>query len=179
MTETYRLADDQRRNAPNCGPTSIAVLARVSLSDSMAVIRRITNKPANWRGSTNNRRWVARGGEECFKAVKGGDLFKGLVHFGLNPTIDADLNDRLHGVTVEKAVRALSTDKAYLIISGGHAQAVVDGRIFDQSTAVEGDDPRTFWGRRKKVFLVLTVDKRAVIKRPTVKLKLTLKAKEA
>lgn len=179
MTDTYRLAPDQRRNAPNCGPTSIAVLARVSLSDSMSAIRRITNKPANWRGSTKNRRWVAGAGEQWFKAVKGGDLFKGLAHFGLNPTIDADLNDRLHGVTVEKAVRALPTDKAYLIVSGGHAQAVVDGRVFDQSTAVEGDDPRTFWGRRKKIFLVLTVDKLAATKRRTVKLKLTLKAKEA
>lgn len=179
MTETYRLADDQRRNAPNCGPTSVAVLARVSLSDSMSAIRRITNKPANWRGSTKNRRWVVGSCEKWFPVVEGGDLFRGLSHFGLNPTIDADLNDRLHGVAVGKAVKALPTDKAYLIVSGGHAQAVVDGRIFDQSTAVEGDDPRTFWGRRKKIFLVLTVDKLAATKRRTVKLKLTLKAKEA
>lgn len=179
MTETYRLADDQRRNAPNCGPTSVAVLARVSLSDSMSAIRRITNKPANWRGSTRNPRWVSNASEQWSDAVKCGDLFRGLDHFGLNPSIDADLNDRLHGVTVERAVRALPADRAYLIISGGHAQAVVDGRIFDQSTAVEGDDPRTFWGRRKKVFLVLTVDKLAVTKRRNIKLKITLKAKEA
>ena len=47
-----------------------------------------------------------------------------------------------------------------MLITGGHAQAYVDGLVFDQSTKPEGDTPEEYWGRRKKVFLVVTVDRK-------------------
>ena len=48
-----------------------------------------------------------------------------------------------------------------MLITGGHAQAYVDGLVFDQSTKPEGDTPAEYWGRRKKIFLVVTVDRKA------------------
>ncbi len=184
MTDTYRLAPDQRKG-PNCGPTSVSVLAGIPLAEAMRVVGEQTAKPEGWEGETFNGRYTP-GIEHLPKLqrpmlhrVYDGDLFVALNFLGLNPVIDIDINERCAGVTVQNAVRSLPKDKAYLVISGGHAQAYVDGRLFDQGTGVRGDDPAKFWGRRKKVFLVITVDKRAVTKRPAVKLKLTLKAKEA
>ena len=184
MTDIYRLASDQRKG-PNCGPTSVSVLAGIPLAEAMRVVGEQSAKPPGWKGETFNDRYTP-GIEHLPKLqrtmlhrVYDGDLFVGLNFLGLNPVVDIDINERCANLTVQNAVRSLPKDKAYLVISGGHAQAYVDGRLFDQGTGVCGDDPAKFWGRRKKVFLVITVDKRAVTKRRVIKLKITPKAKEA
>jgi hypothetical protein len=149
MTE-YRQPEGVSSNQPNCGPTSVAVLTGMSLRRSMAMIRKIGGYSPKWKGGTKNRRPDPRDG----------DLFKALDKAGLNPRIDADINERVKRCMFKNAVKALPKSGAYLLITGGHAQAYVDGLVFDQSTKPEGDTPSEYWGRRKKVFLVITVDRK-------------------
>ena len=149
MTE-YRQPEGVSRNQPNCGPTSVAVLTGMSLRRSMAMIRKIGGYSPKWKGGTKNRHPDPRDG----------DLFKALDKAGLNPRIDADINERVKRCMFKNAVKALPKSGAYLLITGGHAQAYVDGLVFDQSTKPEGDTPEEYWGRRKKVFLVITVDRK-------------------
>ena len=154
MTE-YKQPQGVDSSAPICGPTSVAVLAGISLHQSMNNIRKVCGYGPKWKGGTRNSRFGSmRDPEE-------GDLFKALDHAGLNPRIDADLNERVKRCTLRNAVRDLPKNGAYMLITGGHAQAYVDGLVFDQSTKPEGDTPAEYWGRRKKVFLVVTVDRKA------------------
>ena len=154
MTE-YKQPQGVDSSAPICGPTSVAVLAGISLHKSMDNIRKLCGYGPKWKGGTKNPRF------DSVRDPQGGDLFKALDYAGLNPRIDADLNERVKRCTFQNAVRALPKDGAYMLITGGHAQAYVDGLVFDQSTKPEGDTPAEYWGRRKKVFLVVTVDRKA------------------
>tara|TARA_R110002020_G_scaffold18695_3_gene64990 strand:- start:1970 stop:3028 length:1059 start_codon:yes stop_codon:yes gene_type:complete len=141
-------------SGPNCGPTSIATLTGKTLAEVMAYIRQTIGKGPNWKGSTLNPKW--KHGETF---IKSGDIFKSLEHFGANPILDAALNDRYQKCQIKTAAEVLPRDKAYLILTGGHAQACVDGRLFDQNTSEGGDEARAFWGRKKKVSLIVTVDR--------------------
>ena len=154
MTE-YKQPRGVDSRAPICGPTAVAVLAGISLHRSMDNIRKLCGYGHKWKGGTKNPRFGS------MRDPEGGDLFKALDHAGLNPRIDTDLNERVKRCTFQNAVRALPKDGAYMLITGGHAQAYVDGLVFDQSTKPEGDAPAEYWGRRKKVFLVVTVDRKA------------------
>jgi hypothetical protein len=154
MTE-YKQPQGVDSSAPICGPTSVAVLAGISLHKSMDNIRKLCGYGPKWKGGTRNPRF------NSMRDPQGGDLFKALDHAGLNPRIDDDINERLSRCTFQNAVRALPKDGAYMLITGGHAQAYVDGLVFDQSTKPEGDTPAEYWGRRKKIFLVVTVDRKA------------------
>jgi hypothetical protein len=154
MTE-YKQPQGVDSRAPICGPTSVAVLAGISLHKSMDNIRKLCGYGPKWKGGTKNPRFSS------VRDPQGGDLFKALDHAGLNPRIDDDINERLSRCTFQNAVRALPKDGAYMLITGGHAQAYVDGLVFDQSTKPEGDTPAEYWGRRKKIFLVVTVDRKA------------------
>jgi hypothetical protein len=154
MTE-YKQPQGVDSSAPICGPTSVAVLAGISLHQSMSSIRKLCGYGPKWKGGTRNPRF------NSMRDPEGGDLFKALDHAGLNPRIDDDINERLSRCTFQNAVRALPKDGAYMLITGGHAQAYVDGLVFDQSTKPEGDTPAEYWGRRKKIFLVVTVDRKA------------------
>ena len=154
MTE-YKQPQAVDSSAPICGPTSVAVLAGISLHKSMNNIRKLCGYGPKWKGGTKNPRFGS------MRDPEGGDLFKALDHVGLNPRIDADLNERVKLCTLRNAVRDLPKNGAYMLITGGHAQAYVDGLVFDQSTKPEGDTPAEYWGRRKKVFLVVTVDRKA------------------
>jgi hypothetical protein len=154
MTE-YKQPQGVDSRAPICGPTSVAVLAGISLHQSMTNIRKLCGYGPKWKGGTKNPRFGS------IRDPQGGDLFKALDHAGLNPRIDNDINERLSRRTFQSAVRALPKDGAYMLITGGHAQAYVDGLVFDQSTKPEGDAPAEYWGRRKQVFLVVTVDRKA------------------
>jgi len=152
----YRSPADRRRG-PNCGPTSIAVLTNQTLTNVMVHIAESTNKRANWKGSTLNPKWsshaIAPG------TIEKGDIFEALTHFGANPVLDADTNERFCGRQIITAAACLPQDKAYLILTGGHAQACVDGLIFDQNSGVEGDDPSKYWGRKKIVSLIIECDR--------------------
>jgi hypothetical protein len=154
MTE-YKQPQGVDSSAPICGPTSVAVLAGISLHKSMDNIRKLCGYGPKWKGGTRNPRF------NSIRDPQSGDLFKALDHAGLNPRIDDDINERLSRCTFQNAVRALPKDGAYMLITGGHAQAYVDGLVFDQSTKPEGDTPAEYWGRRKKIFLVVTVDRKA------------------
>ena len=154
MTE-YKQPQGVDSRAPICGPTSVAVLAGISLHQSMNNIRKLCGYGPKWKGGTKNPRF------DSVRDPQGGDLFKALDYAGLNPRIDPDINERVKRCTFQNAVRALPKGGAYMLITGGHAQAYVDGLVFDQSTKPEGDTPAEYWGRRKKIFLVVTVDRKA------------------
>ena len=158
MTE-YKQPQGVDSRAPICGPTSVAVLAGISLHQSMNNIRKLCGYGPKWKGGTKNPRFGRY--PRSVRSPESGDLFKALDHAGLNPRIDADLNNRVKLCTLRNAVRDLPKDGAYMLITGGHAQAYVDGLVFDQSTKPEGDTPAEYWGCRKKVFLVVTVDRKA------------------
>jgi hypothetical protein len=117
----------------------------------MASIKIEGNYPANWKGATRNRGASFTG--------EGGDCFKALAHCGMNPVVETALEERHNGRQLQNVVADLPTDRAYFICTGGHAQAVVDGRIFDQSTSPDGDPVATYWGRRKKVNVIISVDR--------------------
>ena len=154
MTE-YRQPEGASSNQPNCGPTSVAVLTGMSLRQSMAMIRKIGGYSPKWKGGTKNPRF------NSFRDPRDGDLFKALDKAGFNPRVDSDINERVQRCTLQNVVKTLPKSGAYLLITGGHAQAYVDGLVFDQSTKPEGDTPAEYWGRRKKVFLVVTVDRKS------------------
>ena len=153
MTE-YRQPDGVSNRLPICGPTSVAVLAGIPLRQSMANIRKLCGYGPKWKGGTKNPRF------DSVRDPHNGDLFRALNHAGLNPRIDDDINERVQRCMFRNAVKALPKSGAYMLITGGHAQAYVDGLVFDQSTKPEGDTPSEYWGRRKKVFLVVTVDRK-------------------
>ena len=155
MTE-YKQPQGVDSSAPICGPTAVAVLAGISLHRSMDNIRKLCGYGPKWKGGTKNPRF-----DSTWLRPESGDLFKALDQLGLNPRIDADLNERVKRCTLTNAVRDLPKGGAYMLITGGHAQAYVDGLVFDQSTKPEGDTPAEYWGRRKKIFLVVTVDRKA------------------
>jgi len=137
-------------SGPNCGPTSVAVLTANPLANVMAFIKADNNKAATWKGSTENRGRKANEGGECFKA---------LDHFGANPKVETGLEDQHRGRQLRSVVAALPCDRAYFVCTGSHAQAVVDGRVYDQSTAPEGDAVYAYWGRNKKVNVIISVDR--------------------
>jgi hypothetical protein len=91
--------------------------------------------------------------------IKSGDIYKALDHFGVNPTLDAALNERYLKCQIKTAAMCLPRDNAYLILTGSHAQACVNGLMFDQNTSESGDEAQAFWGRKKKVSLIITVDR--------------------
>ena len=153
MTE-YKQPQGVNSSAPICGPTAVAVLAGISLHKSMNNIRKLCGYGPKWKGGTKNPRFGS------MRDPEGGALFKALDYAGLNPRIDAALNERVKLCTLRNAVRDLPKSGAYMLITGGHAQAYVDGLVFDQSTKPEGDTPAEYWGRRKKIFLVVTVDRK-------------------
>ena len=161
---SYSLPADAKGHMPNCGPTSVAVLAGVTVHKVMTWMRGNVGKPAKWKGSTHNR----------MSDPSRGDCWQALDHFGLNPVFDADLNERVRGCAIKTAAKALPTGKAYLIITGSHAQAVVNGRVFDQNS--DGVDMADYWGKNKKVFRVITCDMTAAPKRKVYKLILTRKS---
>jgi hypothetical protein len=146
----YRQPADSTRG-PNCGPTSVAVLTANPLSNVMNLIQRQGSYPVNWKGSTRNRggRFSGEGGE-CFRALQ---------ELGANPVVETGLEARHGKRQLSNVVAALPHDRAYLICTGQHAQAVVGDRVFDQSTAPEGDHVLAFWGRRKKVNVIISVDR--------------------
>jgi hypothetical protein len=146
----YRQPADQK-HGPNCGPTSVAVLTANPLADVMAFIKADCRKAATWKGSTHNR-GGRFGGEN-------GDCFKALHHFGANPKVETGLEDQHRGRQLRSVVADLPADRAYFVCTGGHAQAVVDGRVFDQNTSPEGDTVSTYWGRNKKVNVIFSVDR--------------------
>ena len=154
MTE-YKQPQGVDSRAPICGPTSVAVLAGISLHQSMTNIRKLCGYGPKWKGGTKNPRFGS-----TWLRPESGDLFKALDQLGLNPRIDTALNERVRLCTLRNAVRDLPKGGAYMLITGGHAQAYVDGLVFDQSTKPEGDTPAEYWGRRKKIFLVVTVDRK-------------------
>ena len=139
----------------NCGPTSVAVLTANPLADVMDYIRTTNNKPASWKGSTYNS-GLTYGGEkgQCFKALK---------HFGANPKVEQRWQDQLCHKTLQSVVAELPQDRAYFICTGGytngHGQAVVGDRVFDQNTAPDGDHISKHFGRRKKVKVIISVDR--------------------
>lgn len=141
------------KSGPNCGPTSIATLTGKTLAEVMAYIRKDRGYKANWKGSTRNHRW----GSVC--PALDGDIGRALTHFDANPVVDQELNERYNKCQIKAVAQVLPRDKAYLILTGSHAQACVDGLIFDQNTSAEGDSPKTFWGGKKKVALIITVDR--------------------
>ena len=146
----YRQPADQK-NGPNCGPTSVAVLTANPLADVMAFIKADCRKAATWKGSTHNR-GGRFGGEN-------GDCFKALHHFGANPKVESRWEEQYAGRQLRSVITELPPTRAYLICTGGHAQAVVGDRVFDQSTAPEGDHISTYWGRNKKVNVIISVDR--------------------
>tara|TARA_R100001244_G_scaffold65561_1_gene54177 strand:- start:209 stop:1276 length:1068 start_codon:yes stop_codon:yes gene_type:complete len=146
----YRQPADQK-HGPNCGPTSVAVLTANPLADVMAFIKADCRKAATWKGSTHNR-----GGRY---SGENSDCFKALAHFGANPKVETGLEDQHRGRQLCSVVADLPADRAYFVCTGGHAQAVVDGRVFDQNTAPEGDAVYAYWGRRKKVNVIFSVDR--------------------
>ena len=141
------------KSGPNCGPTSIATLTGKTLAEVMAYIRKDRGYKANWKGSTRNHRW----GSVC--PALDGDIGRALTHFAANPVVDQELNERYNKCQIKTVAQVLPQDKAYLILTGSHAQACVNGLIFDQNTSAEGDSPKTFWGGKKKVALIITVDR--------------------
>ena len=149
---TYRTPVDSK-SGPNCGPTSIATLTGKTLAEVMDFIRKDRGYKANWKGSTRNHRW----GSVC--PALDGDIGRALTHFDANPVVDQELNERYNKCQIKAVAQVLPRDKAYLILTGSHAQACVDGLIFDQNTSAEGDSPKTFWGGKKKVALIITVDR--------------------
>ena len=149
---TYRTPVDSK-SGPNCGPTSIATLTGKTLAEVMAYIRKDRGYKANWKGSTRNHRW----GSVC--PALDGDIGRALTHFAANPVVDQELNERYNKCQIKTVAQVLPQDKAYLILTGSHAQACVNGLIFDQNTSAEGDSPKTFWGGKKKVALIITVDR--------------------
>ena len=146
----YRQPADTTK-AGNCGPTSVAVLTANLLTPVMAFIKADNNKPASWKGSTYNR--GPRKGDEK------GECFKALDHFGANPKVETALQDQHRGRQLRNVVYDLPDNRAYLICTGSHAQAVIDHTVFDQSTAPEGDNVSTYWGRNKKVNVIISVDR--------------------
>jgi hypothetical protein len=149
---TYSTPVDSK-SGPNCGPTSIATLTGKTLAEVMAYIRKDRGYKANWKGSTRNHRW----GSVC--PALDGDIGRALTHFAANPVVDQELNERYNKCQIKTVAQVLPQDKAYLILTGSHAQACVNGLIFDQNTSAEGDSPKTFWGGKKKVALIITVDR--------------------
>jgi len=146
----YRQPADST-SGPNCGPTSVAVLTGYPLAAVMGTIRSAHGYPANWKGSTANRGFRFDGEQ--------GDCFKALAHYGMNPVVETALQAQHNGRQLSNVIADLPHDRAYLICTGSHAQAVVDGRVFDQATSVEGDPAATYWGRRKKVNVIISVDR--------------------
>ena len=146
----YRQPADATK-AGNCGPTSVAVLTANLLTPVMAFIKADNNKPASWKGSTYNR--GPRKGDEQ------GECFKALDHFGANPRVEHALQDQHRGRQLRNVVYDLPSNRAYLVCTGSHAQAVIDHTVFDQSTSVEGDNVSTYWGRNKKVNVIISVDR--------------------
>ena len=144
----YRQPADATK-AGNCGPTSVAVLTANLLTPVMAFIKADNNKPASWKGSTYNR--GPRYGDEK------GECFKALDHFGANPKVEHALQDQHRGRQLRNVVYDLPSNRAYLVCTGSHAQAVIDHTVFDQSTAPEGDNVSTYWGRNKKVNVIISV----------------------
>ena len=144
----YRQPADTTK-AGNCGPTSVAVLTANLLTPVMAFIKADNNKPASWKGSTYNR--GPRKGDEK------GECFKALDHFGANPKVETALQDQHRGRQLRNVVYDQPDNRAYLICTGSHAQAVIDHTVFDQSTAPEGDNVSTYWGRNKKVNVIISV----------------------
>ena len=149
---TYSTPVDSK-SGPNCGPTSIATLTGKTLAEVMDFIRKDRGYKANWKGSTRNHRW----GSVC--PALDGDIGRALTHFAANPVVDQELNERYNKCQIKTVAQVLPQDKAYLILTGSHAQACVNGLIFDQNTSAEGDSPKTFWGGKKKVALIITVDR--------------------
>ena len=145
----YRQPADQK-HGPNCGPTSVAVLTANPLADVMAFIKADNNKPSTWKGSTENR---------GRKADEKGEGYKALDHFGANPKVERALQDQHRGRQLRNVVYDLPDNRAYLICTGSHAQAVIDHTVFDQSTAPEGDNVSSYWGRNKKVNVIISVDR--------------------
>ena len=146
----YRQPADQK-NGPNCGPTSVAVLTANPLANVMAFIKADCHKGPNWKGSTHNR-GGRFGGENA-------DCFKALAHFGANPKVESRWEEQYAGRQLRSVIADLPRDRAYFICTGGHAQAVVGDRVFDQSTSVEGDHISAYWGRNKKVNVIISVDR--------------------
>ena len=146
----YRQPADQK-HGPNCGPTSVAVLTANPLADVMAFIKADCRKGPNWKGSTHNR-GGRFGGENA-------DCFKALKHFGANPKVESRWEKQYAGRQLRSVIAELPTSRAYFICTGGHAQAVVGDRVFDQSTSVEGDHISSYWGRNKKVNVIISVDR--------------------
>jgi len=138
-------------SGPNCGPTSVAVLTAKPLADVLAFIKADCRRGAAWKGSTRNR-GRRHGGENS-------DCYKALAHFGANPKVETGLEDQHRNRQLQNVIADLPGDRAYFVCTGGHAQAVVDGRVFDQSTSIEGDPAATYWGRRKKVNVIISVDR--------------------
>ena len=145
----YRQPADQK-HGPNCGPTSVAVLTANPLADVMAFIKAANNKPSTWKGSTENR---------GRKADEKGEGYKALDHFGANPKVERALQDQHRGRQLRNVVYDLPDNRAYLICTGSHAQAVIDHTVFDQSTAPDGDNVSSYWGRNKKVNVIISVDR--------------------
>ena len=145
----YRQPADQK-HGPNCGPTSVAVLTANPLADVMAFIKADNNKPSTWKGSTENR---------GRKADEKGEGYTALDHFGANPKVERALQDQHRGRQLRNVVYDLPDNRAYLICTGSHAQAVIDHTVFDQSTAPEGDNVSSYWGRNKKVNVIISVDR--------------------
>ena len=146
----YRQPADQT-HGPNCGPTSVAVLTGNPLTDVMDLIRTTAGYGTSWKGGTVNRGY--------FHSDEKGECFKALHALDANPVVETGLLDQHRGRQLRSVVADLPSDRAYLICTGSHAQAVVDGRVFDQSTSVEGDPAATYWGRRKKVNVIISVDR--------------------
>ena len=150
----YRQPADSKFG-PNCGPTSVAVLTANPLADVMAFIKADNKKAPSWKGSTYNsgHRYGDEKGE-CFKALK---------HFGANPKVEQRWQDQLCNKTLQSVVAELPQDRAYFICTGGytngHGQAVVGDRVFDQNTAPDGDHISKHFGRRKKVKVIISVDR--------------------
>jgi len=168
----YRQPADQK-NGPNCGPTSVAVLTANPLANVMAFIKADCRKGPSWKGSTHNR-GGRFGGENS-------DCFKALHHFGANPKVETGLEDQHRGRQLRSVIADLPRDRAYFVCTGGHAQAVVGDRVFDQNTAQEGDSVDAYWGRRKKVNVIFSVDRLTenkseenIVSNPNLKLVLPL-----
>jgi len=145
----YRQPADQK-HGPNCGPTSVAVLTANPLADVMAFIKADNNKPSTWKGSTKNR---------GRKADEKGEGYKALAHFGANPKVESRWEEQYCGRQLRSVIPELPRDRAYFICTGSHAQAVIDHTVFDQSTAPEGDNISSYWGRNKKVNVIISVDR--------------------
>ena len=147
---TYRQPSDQRLG-PNCGPTSVAVLTGKPLGEVMSLIRDQQGFRANWKGSTRNRGF-RHGGKQS-------DCYQALEASGVNPVVEGGLEATLGGKQLRTVIKHLPRDKAWFICTSGHAQAVVDGRIFDQGTKPEGSAIDEFWGAKKKVQVIFSCDR--------------------